>query len=86
MWDLIVSVPDHCLSFYFRYFSEVHGWRSRWALGSYFEIGTIPRLSDYHMHQCLIQISHLVTDDLKVVPMLRDFLILGNRPDGGQSV
>ena len=19
MWDLIVSVPDHCLSFYFRY-------------------------------------------------------------------
>ena len=36
MWDLIVSVPDHCLSFYFTskqsiylrnkfYFSEVHG-------------------------------------------------------------
>ena len=20
MWDLIVSVPDHCLSFYFPYF------------------------------------------------------------------
>ena len=20
MWDLIVSVPDHCLSFYFLYF------------------------------------------------------------------
>ena len=26
MWDLIVSVPDHCLSFYFagvRYFSKL---------------------------------------------------------------
>ena len=22
MWDLIVSVPDHCLSFYFEYFSQ----------------------------------------------------------------
>ena len=22
MWDLIVSVPDHCLSFYFLYFRE----------------------------------------------------------------
>ena len=22
MWDLIVSVPDHCLSFYFSLFSE----------------------------------------------------------------
>ena len=22
MWDLIVSVPDHCLSFYFRYLLE----------------------------------------------------------------
>ena len=21
MWDLIISVPDHCLSFYFRKFS-----------------------------------------------------------------
>ena len=24
MWDLIVSVPNHCLSFYFIY--EVHVW------------------------------------------------------------
>ena len=23
MWDLIVSVPDHCLSFYFTYFLVV---------------------------------------------------------------
>ena len=23
MWDLIVSVPDHCLSFYFGKFCEV---------------------------------------------------------------
>ena len=22
MWDLIVSVPDHCLSFYFAHFSH----------------------------------------------------------------
>ena len=22
MWDLIVSVPDHCLSFYFSHFNE----------------------------------------------------------------
>ena len=24
MWDLIVSVPDHCLSFYFAYQNIVH--------------------------------------------------------------
>ena len=24
MWDLIVSVPDHCLSFYF----VIHAWNS----------------------------------------------------------
>ena len=24
MWDLIVSVPDHCLSFYFPYISGRH--------------------------------------------------------------
>ena len=24
MWDLIVSVPDHCLSFYFLYFVSSH--------------------------------------------------------------
>ena len=23
IWDLIVSVPDHCLSFYFEYFSQI---------------------------------------------------------------
>ena len=23
MWDLIVSVPDHCISFYFNYFNYV---------------------------------------------------------------
>ena len=23
MWDLIVSVPDHCLSFYFAYGSKI---------------------------------------------------------------
>ena len=30
MWDLIVSVPDHCLSFYFKYLglniSDDHSW------------------------------------------------------------
>ena len=25
MWDLIVSVPDHCLSFYFTWFSARAG-------------------------------------------------------------
>ena len=25
MWDLIVSVPDHCLSFYFKTLSKVTG-------------------------------------------------------------
>ena len=24
MWDLIVSVPDHCLSFYFKYEKMTH--------------------------------------------------------------
>ena len=24
MWDLIVSVPDHCLSFYSEYFTEAN--------------------------------------------------------------
>ena len=24
MWDLIVSVPDHCLSFYFKNYTLVH--------------------------------------------------------------
>ena len=24
MWDLIVSVPDHCLSFYFKYYFLPH--------------------------------------------------------------
>ena len=28
MWDLIVSVPDHCLSFYF---SDKAGWLRRFA-------------------------------------------------------
>ena len=27
MWDLIVSVPDHCLSFYFLYISP-HGYKN----------------------------------------------------------
>ena len=27
MWDLIVSVPDHCLSFYFTVFSNQIVWR-----------------------------------------------------------
>ena len=28
MWDLIVSVPDHCLSFYFSYLMILHEyWR-----------------------------------------------------------
>ena len=26
MWDLIVSVPDHCLSFYFDRFSSNFAW------------------------------------------------------------
>ena len=26
MWDLIVSVPDHCLSFYFLYIATKEGW------------------------------------------------------------
>ena len=25
MWDLIVSVPDHCLSFYFSYLMSQNG-------------------------------------------------------------
>ena len=25
MWDLIVSVPDHCLSFYFFYYKSAFG-------------------------------------------------------------
>ena len=24
MWDLLVSIPDHCLSFYFTVFGAVH--------------------------------------------------------------
>ena len=24
MWDLIVSVPDHCLSFYFAHFKTIN--------------------------------------------------------------
>ena len=28
MWDLIVSVPDHCLSFYFEVFNVCCGQRS----------------------------------------------------------
>ena len=37
MWDLIVSVPDHCLSFYFAFVKmvcryELHGWnRLNWV-------------------------------------------------------
>ena len=35
MWDLIVSVPDHCLSFYFLYMqSESRHWRSLLTLGA----------------------------------------------------
>ena len=30
MWDLIVSVPDHCLSFYFSY--EIWLWLAQWFL------------------------------------------------------
>ena len=27
MWDLIVSVPDHCLSFYFKLLLYIQKWR-----------------------------------------------------------
>ena len=30
MWDLIVSVPDHCLSFYFTHSSVLHKTLSNW--------------------------------------------------------
>ena len=29
IWDLIVSVPDHCLSFYFPYFMFVYAFAGR---------------------------------------------------------
>ena len=38
MWDLIVSVPDHCLSFYFRKtFSKFY--RRHYELVSKFNVG-----------------------------------------------
>ena len=32
MWDLIVSVPDHCLSFYFAYFWFGSGFQTHFIL------------------------------------------------------
>ena len=34
MWDLIVSVPDHCLSFYFAQFAFVQSTRLRTILSN----------------------------------------------------
>ena len=36
MWDLIVSVPDHCLSFYFLYIATKEGWT--WHLSDFTQI------------------------------------------------
>ena len=33
MWDLIVSVPDHCLSFYFATSSENNGYQQIFSTG-----------------------------------------------------
>ena len=40
MWDLIVSVPDHCLSFYFRYPGKVEKEKDRYVS----RVGLIPIL------------------------------------------
>ena len=32
MWDLIVSVPDHCLSFYFSHDDVAHIAKANWPI------------------------------------------------------
>ena len=32
MWDLIVSVPDHCLSFYFDFLAKEKGQRAQFGI------------------------------------------------------
>ena len=40
MWDLILSVPDHCLSFYFLYICYIKNY-----IGTQGEVCTVKRLS-----------------------------------------
>ena len=41
MWDLIVSVPDHCLSFYFTgWFLHFHGQQARFHVNGFVIINT----------------------------------------------
>ena len=42
MWDLIVSVPDHCLSFYFVYgVAQLHSsWKKK--LNDFSKLGVVP--------------------------------------------
>ena len=44
MWDLNVSVPDHCLSFYFYLYYKVNTYLSSLLLGeqTYFQFPSLP--------------------------------------------
>ena len=61
MWDLIVSVPDHCLSFYFLLFSNTLNYHNRIYFDMvYLDLTYInPNFIGYTLRQSEIKFSPL---------------------------
>ena len=64
MWDLIVSVPDHCLSFYFKYLKYRY---------LYLKIKDISFITQIHISIFKVEISLILIKIILFINMLRNF-------------